>query len=309
MNKDDPKSILLDKFHVDQAQLIGSGMECEVYLYDHEKVLKVYNEMSDYRKQTVLKAFYSKIDSSDLSYELPYIYDIYNENGMVITIEKRMRGSNMQRLFSDMTVNEQTKMMETYLNANLELKSAKVESDIEGFVLFNENQTSEAPDNWYFALKEMVIRKKGELDCYFKRDVQHYNEKVNRLVAFLSSGYEGEYSLIHGDFYPGNLLANKHGKVTGLIDFGIMTMYGDHLFDIAIGWVCLDMYNELKANLYERYLNIIIATLSESVRKRLYIYVLIYSFLTANLYSPKCEDGHYQWCVKNLNNKGYWEAL
>ena len=33
-----------------------------------------------------------------------------------------------------------------------------------------------------------------------------YDAKVNQLVEILSLGYEGEYSLIHGDFYPGNLL-------------------------------------------------------------------------------------------------------
>lgn len=137
----------------------------------------------------------------------------------------------------------------------------------------------------------------------------NYDAKVNQLVENLSMGYEGEYSLIHGDFYPGNLMVNKSRMVTGLIDLGLMTMYGDNLYDIAIGWVCFDMYNELNANIYERYLNIIISTLGEDVRKRLYFYVLIYSFISANFYSHNCKDGHYQWCVKNLNNKHYWESL
>ena len=158
-------------------------------------------------------------------------------------------------------------------------------------------------------MKEEIFRKQKELESYLKRDVVNYDAKVKQLVEILSLGYEGEYSLIHGDFYPGNVMINESGKVTGLIDFGLMTMYGDNLFDIAIGWVCFDMYNELNANIYERYLNIIISTLGEDVRKRLYFYVLIYSYISANLYSHNCEDGHYQWCVRNLNNKNYWEVL
>jgi len=285
-------------------------VESEVYAYDDNKVVKLYNDMSDSNKQRILKGFYSKIDSSSLSYELPFIYDTFEENGILVTIEKRIEGNNLQSMLSRMNYIEQNNMMETYLNANIELKSVKIKPNLEGYILFNDQQISSLNINsWFDLLKEEIFRKQKELESYFKRDVVNYDAKVKQLVEILSLGYEGEYSLIHGDFYPGNLMINESGKVTGLIDFGLMTMYGDNLFDIAIGWVCFDMYNELNANIYERYLNIIISTLGEDVRKRLYFYVLIYSYISANFYSPNCEDGHYQWCVKNLNNKNYWEAL
>lgn len=310
MTKINAKSIILDKYNVTKSDFFGSGMEAEVYAYDNNKVLKLYNDMSDTNKQNTLKIFYSNLNSSSLSYELPFIFDTFVENDILVTIEKRIEGSNLQSVFSDLNYNEQNKMMETYLNANIELKSVKTKYNLEGFTLFNDNQVSLLKiNNWFDLLKEIIFRKQKELEPYFKKDVVNYDAKVNRLVENLSLGYEGEYSLIHGDFYPGNLMVNKSGMVTGLIDFGLMTMYGDNLFDIAIGWVCFDMYNEFNANIYERYLNIIISTLGEDVRKRLYFYVLIYSFISANFYSHNCKDGHYQWCVKNLNNKHYWEAF
>lgn len=310
MTKFNPKSIILDKFGISKSNFLGSGMEAEVYAYNDNKVVKLYNDMSDSSKQRILKGFYSKIDSSSLSYELPFIYDTFEENGILVTIEKRIEGNNLQSMLSKMNYIKQNNMMETYLNANIELKSVKVKPNLEGYTLFNDQQITLLNINsWFDLLKEEIIRKQRELESYLKRDVLNYDAKVKQLVGILSLGYEGEYSLIHGDFYPGNVMINESGKVTGLIDFGLMTMYGDNLFDIAIGWVCFDMYNELNANIYERYLNIIISTLGEDVRKRLYFYVLIYSYISANLYSHNCEDGHYQWCVKNLNNKNYWEAL
>lgn len=258
MTKINAKSLILDKFNISKSNFLGSGMEAEVYVYENNKVLKLYNDMSDSNKQKILKDFYSKIDSNCLSYELPYIYDTFMENGILVTIEKRIEGSNMGSLLSEMNYNEQTKVMETYLNANIELKSLKV--NLEGFTLFNDNKISILKINsWFDFLQEIIFRKQKELEAYFKRDVVNYDAKVNQLLEILSLGYEGDYSLIHGDFYPGNLLINKSMKVTGLIDFGLMTMYGDNLFDIAIGWVCFDMYNELNANIYERYLNIIIS--------------------------------------------------
>ncbi|MDQ0899142.1 MULTISPECIES: hypothetical protein [unclassified Paenibacillus] len=62
------------------------------------------------------------------------------------------------------------------------------------------------------------------------------------------------------------LLINEESKITGLNNFGLMTMYGDYLFDVATGWVLFDMYDELKANILERYLNLIINTLGEEVK-------------------------------------------
>src|SRR5690625_388246 len=310
MTKTNDKSIILDKYNVTKSDFLGSGMEAEVYAYDNNKILKLYNGMFNTNKQNILKFFYSNLNSSSLSYELPYIYDTFVENDILVTIEKRIAGSNLQSVFSEMNYNEQNEMMERYLNVNIELKSVKIKYNLEGFTLFNDNQVPLLKiNNWFNLLKEIIFRKQKELEPYFKKDVINYDSKVNQLVVNLSLGYEGEYSLIHGDFYPGNLMVNKSGMVTGLIDFGLMTMYGDNLFDIAIGWVCFDMYNELNAKIYERYLNIIISTLGEDVRKRLYFYVLIYSFISANFYSHNCKDGHYQWCVKNLNNKHYWDAL
>ncbi len=132
---------------------------------------------------------------------------------------------------------------------------------------------------------------------------------MQQLRAILAQPYHGEYRLIHGDFFPGNLLIDHDHQITALLDFGGLTMFGDYLFDIAAGWVFFDMYDELKANVRERYLALILATLGEQVRGILYRYVLIYSLLSANMYAPDCTDGHYRWCVANLNTNEYWQAI
>jgi hypothetical protein len=41
----------------------------------------------------------------------------------------------------------------------------------------------------------------------------------------------------------------------------------------------------------------------------LHRYILLYSVLTANAYAYAGGDGHYYWCVGNLNNPEYWTEL
>jgi hypothetical protein len=113
--------------------------------------------------------------------------------------------------------------------------------------------------------------------------VSDFALKMQQLRAVLDQPYRG-----------GNLLLNDDREITALLDFGLLTMYGDYLFDIATGWVFFDMYDELKAHIRERYLVMLLDQLGEHVRGKLYRYVLIYSIISANTYSSMCSDGHYQ---------------
>ena len=41
------------------------------------------------------------------------------------------------------------------------------------------------------------------------------------------------------------MLCDDRMQVTGVIDFGELTVHGDYLFDIATGWIFIDMYDEV----------------------------------------------------------------
>ena len=68
------------------------------------------------------------------------------------------------------------------------------------------------------------------------------------------------------------------------------------------------MYDELNAQVRERYLAMLLERMGAQARGKLYRYVLIYSIPSANTYSPQCSDGHYHWCLANLSNQHYWQA-
>jgi aminoglycoside phosphotransferase (APT) family kinase protein len=128
-------------------------------------------------------------------------------------------------------------------------------------------------------------------------------------VQVLSVPCVGQVVLVHGDYCPANLLLDDARCVTGLLDFGLFTMAGDHLFDVATACAFFDMYDELGRDLCNRLLTRAAELYGAHSRGRLHRYILVYSIVAANTYAADCSDGHYAWCVANLNRDEYWQDL
>ena len=304
------KELILQRYGLSPKDLIQKGMEAEVYVIDSDTLLKLYSTTTKLADLTTLQKFYAMIDPSALSYALPYIESVAVEGDICISIERRLPGDPMSEKLSTLTKRQMDRTMQAYLAAALELTKIQIPADFDHYKLFDAEDISRRTDgDWHQFLARYLAYKLRQVGTYLNRDVTKFDVKVDGLSAILTQAYTGNYHVVHGDFFPGNILVDERRRVTALLDFGLLTMYGDPLFDVATGWVFLDMYDELKANLRERYLAIVLEALGMRVREKLYYYVLLYSVLSANTYSSKCADGHYQWCVDNLNNQEYWRHL
>lgn len=285
-------------------------MEAEVYRYEADKVLKLYPNAATLDHLLTLQTFYAGLERALVPYELPLIYTAAAEEQFLITIEQRLDGVPMSSVLASCTATHLDTLMERYFTAVLTLSQLRPPRPFTRYKLFDPHNLSErTAGDWHHFLARYLTHKLPQVTPYLSRDVAQFDEKVAQLYAILQRPYHGDYRLIHGDFFPGNLLIDDNHQITALLDFGLFTMYGDYLFDMATSWVFFDMYDELQANLRERYLAIIFKRAGEALRGKLYRYVLIYSIIAANMYSATCSDGQYQWCVANLNNHHYWDAI
>ncbi|MBP0725285.1 aminoglycoside phosphotransferase family protein [Bacillus sp. RG28] len=310
MVKKNVQSDILKKYKIEESAFLGKGMEAEVYLYENDKVLKIYNPKATLTKLQLLKQFYESIKPHGISFKLPHIEQIIEESGRIITIEKRIEGKNIQKALSQYDDERLNAFLKNYLSVILQIQSIQFDPKFEGYKLLNDYDLPPSQQkDWNYFLKQYLINKQDEVKDYLSKDVLNYQNKFDRLIRILSSEYTGDNFLIHGDFYPGNLLVSEDGKINGVIDFGLMTMYGDYLFDVALSWVLFDMYDKLGDNVLNRYLDLIITALGEETRSTLYLYVLFYSIYSANFFSETCSDGHYNWSVRQLNNETFWKGL
>jgi phosphotransferase family enzyme len=304
------RSHILQKYHISPGALLNSGMEAEVYAYGPDAVLKLYAGTVSLAELLALQGFYCSLDRQLVPYAFPNILTVAEEGCFLVTIEQRLEGVRMSDVLPALTTDQLDATMERYLTAALAVSQIQVPPALDRHKLFDPDRISyRGNGDWHQFLVRYLYRKLPQVTRYLSRDVPQFAAKVRRLFRVLDPPYCGDYRLIHGDFFPGNLLVDDDHQVVALLDFGLLTMVGDYLFDLATGWVFFDMYDALKARARDRYLGLLLDRLGERVRGRLYRYVLIYSILSANTYSSTCADGHYRWCVANLCNQSYWQGI
>ena len=291
------KQKILALHSVEPSHLIGRGMEAEVYALGDDAVLKLYDSATFSDDLQALREFYDQLDDSVLSYSLPKIRQVEQHNEYTVVVEKRLSGQPLADVVeSHQAAGQLYTLFGIYVSAVDELSRLEMPADAKFYKLFGSSSARSAGD-WHSFLLRWLDEKLVELTSYFARDVADYAQKIEWMRKALSEPYSGVYRLIHGDFCLGNLLVDEEVAPTAVIDFGLFTMYGDPLFDIATAWVFFDMYDELKANVRERLLDVIIQRFGGDIREKLYLYVLLYSFLSANTYAAGCSDGHYAWSV------------
>jgi Ser/Thr protein kinase RdoA (MazF antagonist) len=301
---------ILQKYHISPEARLSSGMEAEVYAYGPEAVLKLYSGTASLADLLTLRDFYDSLDRQRLPYALPRIHTVAQEERFLVAIEQRLPGLPLSARLPALAADQLETMMQRYLTAALALSQLRPPPAWDRYKLFDPDHLSDRRSgDWHQFLARYLRHKLAQVTRYLSRDVPHFGLKVQRLLTILDQPYRGDHHLIHGDFCPANLLVDDDSQITALLDFGLLTMYGDHLFDLATGWVFFDMYDELKAQLRDRYLALLLDRLGKQARGKLYRYVLIYSILSANTYAANCADGHYHWCVANLSNLHYWNAI
>lgn len=307
---DAARNRILEKYHVSPDARLSSGMEAEVYTYGPDAVLKLYPGTASLAELLILQGFYDSLDRQAVPYALPRIHSAAQEEHFLVTIEERLAGIRMSEVLPALAADQLDVMMQRYLTAALAVSNLRAPPALDRYKLFDPDCISYRTNgDWHQYLARYVTHELAQVSGYLNRDVPQFAAKMGQLRAVLDQPYRGDYRLIHGDFFPGNLLVNDEHQITALLDFGLLTMVGDYLFDVATGWVFFDMYDELKAKACDRYLAMLLDKLGGNVRGKLYRYVLIYSILSANTYSSNCTDGHYHWCVTHLSNPSYWSAI
>lgn len=283
---------------------LAAGSEAEVYSLDPDRVLKIYSD-PELDKLTILKDFYARLDTSDVSFSLPSVIDVGRVAGKAYAVERRLAGTPMAEIpgfLSNRT------LMAEYLRTAEHIGQVRVEPPFAGTNLFSPSSAR----NWRDYLRSALHAKTSALEGTVPRTTLRALGPIDKLDYYFAGLANRPSQLIHGDFHPGNVLV-RDGQVTGVLDFGSFTLFGDHLYEIATACGFFSMYENDQASTRWQMLDLATATLDEADRERVYAYLLFAAYVTCDLYpdvtNPIQTTGHFLWAESVLTDSRLWKAV
>jgi Phosphotransferase enzyme family len=289
----------LSRLGVTEVGYIASGMEGHVFRLENQSVAKVWH-FKTLEEIVSLRHFYELLQTLDFPFETPLITQVQEIDGTTISIEKELPGTSMRTLVKEDELEPPTFAFEaglTILSAlkNKMLRGSKVHLPILGIMPSQQAKLSGSTAVLLEVANQKVKKYGDQLRC----SVPDFDWIFQRTIIHLLELRANEMQAVHGDLCPENILLDAEGKVTAVLDWGMMSLFGDSVLDASIASGIYNMYGPHHRQIDEMFLTACEARLGYS-REQLLLYRALYAIIQSNAFSEDGSDGHYAWCVENL---------
>jgi hypothetical protein len=291
-----------------EATPLAAGMEGAVYRLGDETVAKVWRHR---RSPEIILAqkFYADIASHGLPFATPVINDVYDVNGVTVSRERELPGEPLQarlgigdRVLGEDAVN----CVAIVLQALAGVPATDVMRQLP--VLDEHRPFWSGAADFPSALAGLLQRKLVRYGGLLRAHVSDFDRRYARILDRLAAIDRPAPSVVHGDLLGGNILVDDALRPLSVLDFGFLTTAGDPRFDSAITASVMNMYGPHAAAitnaLTERF-----AAERECSVEVLVVYRAAYAVATSNAFTSDGSDGHFAWCVKQLNREELTHAL
>ena len=291
--------VVIRRFSLSQDDLLGFGGESRVYALNEQRVLRVYERGVDRDNAERLRRFYESLSAHDLPFELPVVLDLDELDGILYAIEQRIYGDQMTNFLKTATGEARMRSLVSYVKTANRIQELPVEASEFGELLVPKPMRRPAWAEYLAAHAHDSLSRGGD---NLQEDVPDLGnivaawEKDLELVSDITAP-----SLVHGDYFPGNVMVDERGLVIAVIDFSPMTVAGDPRLDVLCALIFIEVDHGYQPGDSETVRQLIEARHGEGVLRLADVYRTYYSLY----FSPvKTRDPRlYKWCVENLTER------
>ena len=304
---------ILRFYNLEHAPLFADGAEAEVYVRDEQTLLKLYTGGEDrVARLRILRDFYAGIARSDVP--LPAIQDIrvFPDEEIIGVIETRLNGRPLEDTIDHLQGDDLERAENLYLDALFHVGTIQITEPPTQYRLFDESKASDRGRGRFEAYYALCLREKLKVvSPFFASFDARFPAMSKALVEAIETQPDAPLSIVHGDLFPGNILVNETlDCVEGVIDFGMSTLFGNSLIDVASGFGYYRMYASNRNGIRAALLPKVLERLPNEEHPLFFQFLLANAILTSNLYTTNPDprdNGHFQWALNILSEEEYWQ--
>lgn len=181
---------------------------------------------------------FREIEDAGLPWPLPKLLDHGTVDGVDYVVETRLPGRSLDVVLQGLTDERRQRALETYAEGALRVRQARVKRPWFGELYHDPPVSRSRWPDYLVERARLQIAKAGDA---FAAEVPSLDRVVERFEADVRAVDGVEPGLVHGDYFPGNVLVGEDLAVTGVIDFGWSTIVGDPRLDA----VCASAFLEV----------------------------------------------------------------
>jgi aminoglycoside phosphotransferase (APT) family kinase protein len=285
---------LLNAFGVTCERPLGSGQESDVFAIDDRRVLRLYRHPSDQRQLAQLANFYARLDRREAPFMVPEIVEFGERDGIAYAVEARVSGIDLAKALPRMEGEVRFQAIRKYVDAAAAIRSLKYPQAQFGEVI------AASPihrESWAEFVVVRAIQCLAEHGHLLVGVLEHPERGVASLETGVASRAGANPNLVHGDYFPENVMVADDGRVCGVIDFGALTLIGDADLDLA--GAVLNLTGMAGVTPEDRRVALKRAETLGLTKETLDLYSLYYAFRC--LGAVRQNDGLFRWCVRTIH--------
>jgi aminoglycoside phosphotransferase (APT) family kinase protein len=286
---------------------LAAGVEGAIYDLG-ATIAKVWGERQ-VGELEMLQRCYADVAAADLPFATPEIISVQQVAGKAVSYEAKLPGQPLQLRLADDDRRPEPAAARCVIDILGALATVPGTASMRQLAVLDEERSFWAEaDSFSAALRRLLERRAGRFGTVIRSRLPDFDRRYEGLRDRLARLSASQDTVIHGDLFPGNILADAEGQPLAVLDFGFLTTAGDPLFDAAIAANLMNMYAPHAPAIAADLTAEVAAGLGYPIDVLL-IYQAAYAIATSNAFTSDGSDGHFAWCIAQLSRADVAHAL
>lgn len=297
--------VILNRFELFDEDLLGQGSESSVYAMDAGHVLRIYRDTIPWDYVERRNAFYTELAQHKLPFAVPEIHSVGAWVGHIYTVETRMHGQEFATVLPTLEGEARATALTTYLDAAASLGEAHFPDKPFGELIAD-------PPLQAASWRDYLTARMAQTLTQSRADLHNDVPELDRVLALIEArlpvvGEVQTKSLVHGDYFPGNVFLDDNLTISGVGDFSYATVVGDARLDLAGAVWLMGAAQDYRRADSDFLRDLIKSRWGDETLAVVDFYQLYYSIYFSGC---KADDAAtYWWCVDNLRSANVQRTL